>query len=407
MVGVGILLRFLDTTLWDVLSDEAQFLLGHSNSHPDTVPFLLRSVVDLTGGSLFWARTLPGLAGALSVGVVYWIGRIVTTPRDALLITAIAALWPMHITMSRIAYLDSFQALAWLLTVAVFLQARRTPTPRWIGLLYLTVIITTFVKTQGFLFPMLLGIGLIVHLRTQALRDPLTHTLLLAGIPVIAFILTEPQILYGVTVLRDMGAAGLGPQRLIIIADLWWRYLHVLLLLSILALPWLRTFPWPVWLLCAMPLLMPFLFGPDHKYYTTYTVFWALPVGMMIMRLPLLARGATVACIASATLLTVGPRDLVPHRFLLSFTQEEGYWNHHADEINAFLQSEDVVYVSGSVHHMRWYLTPTVVPTDNMPSTEEIRGIMLVYFSKGGIKPNWPDARELYRDENVILLERR
>lgn len=406
IIGLGILLRFTDNTVWDVLSDEAQFLLGHSNSHADVVPFLLRSATDMCGGALFCGRALAGLAGVLTLGALYWLGTLISSPRQALMMTGLAAMWPMHIAMNRIGYLDSFQALGWVTVTAVFLQTRRTPTATWLLLLYISVLATTFMKTQGFLFPLFLGVGLVIAEKQRIIKNPIAYILLLAALPAGAFIFTEPQIVYALTVLKEEKIAGFNPARLLKTFDLWWRYLLPFLPFGLVSLPWLRRCPWEVWLLCGMSVVLPFLFGPDHKYYVTYTVFWAIPAGLMLGSLRPLFRTVAVIVVTVAALFMVGPRAVMPHAYLLPFTREVGYWNRNADKINALLAPAETVYVSGATHHMRWYLEPVVIPMDNLTSIENIRGTILVSKRWGGAVPNLSGLEEIYADDEVVILKR-
>jgi hypothetical protein len=163
-----------------------------------------------------------------------------------------------------------------------------------------------------------------------------------------------------------------------------------------------RKLPWPFYLLAALFVLIPFLLGPDHPYYTVYFV---IPSSLLIARvfarqLPVFQYGAMIASLLFAFLI-FPPHPALQTRLAEPLYRMEGYWNTHASAINDFLRNEKKVTVLGYPgHNIRFYLEPEVLVGRRMNPPYPTPYILILQ--------NPEEARRLggvaYEDEIVTIV---
>ncbi len=406
VIALGVALRFVDLGVPDLFTDETQFILGGvSNGHPAPALWILRGAEMLFGPHILVVRITMAVAGVLCLLPLYGIARRIMSARGALLSVAVASIVPSHIIFSRIAYLDVFLCLGWLLMTFTFLWTTEKVTPTRLFLLYLVFLIASFAKTQAFLLTFLFVIGRIFVLRRKAWKDPVLFLLVLSTIPILLTVATHPAILANIIGNSRNGLFGAAPSRFLALIGMWWSTSWLFLPFLAFSVPFARRFPWPVWMLFSVASLIGFFFGANHPYYATYLIVYALALGVALSLLPRSLSLVVVATLAVITVLFVGPRDLVPRSTLYSWYREPGYWNTHADIINEKLDGASVVTVLGDAgHQVRWYLNPRVLVGKTM-DPRDIRGMILLLDNSQ--RNVFPDATTVYKDNRVEILNRK
>lgn len=387
----GLILRLWGIGIPDIATDEAQFILGATAAHPPLGIRLFESALALHH-SIIAARSVSIVTGFLTIGVLFLIARRLTTLRTAGLVAAVAAIFPGHIVFSKLAYLDPLLTLAWLLTVLTLEQARaQKEHTNDLSLLFLwaAAVASTFIKTQGFLFPLALLLLRLWEMRKhRPWHDPIAGILILSLLPIFLYLPTHPSIL---ATLQLYGGTMFGIQNMLTrILELFlmqWQMLLFLLPLGILSISSLRQCPISLRMLCLLAALQPLILGPNHIYYATALVIFALPIGLLLTRLPRIAQDiALILCIGSALLVQIQPKTT--------------YWNTHADTINALVTGEkQIVAVGGVGHHIRWYLRPEVLVGNTM-DLSQWNGVILDL----GTDLILPESTIVYQDERIRLL---
>ncbi len=389
---IGFILRLWQPGLADLSTDEAQFILGASAAHPPLGMLLFQGALALHH-SITAARMVSVIAGFASICVLFAIARRTQTFQTASMVAGIAAVFPSHMLFSKSAYLDGLLTLGWLLTILSFERARadqEQPTGLALLFLWTTAVASTLLKTQGFLFPLMLLLLRLWDRRThRPWRDPITNILILSMVPIFFFLITGPEIV-ATLLLYGGGMFGLHGMlsRIPTAFDMWWGTLLLVLPLSIITLPWLKQLPRSVILLCLLALLQPLLLGPSHTYYSTALVVFALPIGLFLTRLPRITQaGALMLCIGSV--------------IVVQLRTPTTYWNTHADTLNDLLAQEERSVAVGRVgHHVRWYLRPEILVGNSMDLTDW-NGMILDMGSKDAL----PDGTVLYQDTRLRLLQ--
>jgi len=315
-----------------------------------------------------------------------------------------ASLITTHILLSRLAYLDAAQALAWSLLLLGFIMVREKQDMRSITLVYLASILSIFTKTQGLLFPLLLLCGRVLEQRGRVLRDPITWALLLSLISFGPYILSHPETFAILTIYtgKVIGFIDL-PKRLTDLLTLWRGSLGIFLLLIPMSLLTVRKLPWSVLTLLGITIGINFFLSP-RLYYSTYLVFFALPIGLLLSHWSRSWRWISLAAMGITTLLVTGPTGLIPPTFRPFPFRESGYWNTHAAAINASIGDVESVIALGHVgHQVRWYVGARVLVGNDM-DLKGVRGTFLVIDPSGTITV--PRATLVYRDERVGILRR-
>ncbi len=401
----GVMLRVIDLGFPDVSTDEAQFVLGASAAHPPLGMALFRLGILIGGPSIVAARAVSVVFGILTLVVIYLIALHLQGRSTALLTAAIAAVVPSHILFSRLAYLNITLILAWLATLLLFLLARRDDRPVFILLLFLCSVCGTFVKAQGLVFPLLLLLGRIIEKRRSALQDPLTIVLTLSLIPIAFYIVTHPGLpatvlLYGGNMFGFSDFFG----RVMALMRTWWPLALLFLPLAFLSIPIIRKMPWPVIILLLLAPVMALLLGPDHSYYATDLVCFALPVALLLGYFPAAARIGVMVILSANAFLILAPRDVFISPWTYPLVRTAGYWNSHADALNKLVMNEEQVISLGATgHHVRWYLTPEVLVGNDMDLTGRSGTFLLL--DKAAMK-RIPDATVVYEDERLIVARR-
>jgi len=387
-IGVGIALRMTDLGVPDFATDEAQAALGATAAWTPLGMQIMGLAQSLFGHTIIVARSVSAVFGIALLPLLYLIAREYTDKKTALLITAIAAIFPTHIVFSRLAYLSAQLLFGWTLMLYCFLKTRKAIlAPQsslsasgvgWMFALFFASVFATLIKSQGLLFPGLLILGTFIEqwktskklsivncLPAEALAKAgqLSIVLVLSLLPTTLYILTHPGIaatvlLYGGNM---YGISGFF-HRFIELFTTWWTELSLFLIVLVFALPSLKNFSWPVSALLALVSTVGFILGPDHAYYVSDLVLFALPIGMMLSKIHPIVRKGTLGALLILTLLILGPTTLYRTQWTYPLYQEKGYWNTHAETLNAVLKGEETVTVLGFPgHHLRWYLTPRLL----------------------------------------------
>ena len=394
-IGVGIALRMTDLGVPDFATDEAQAALGATAAWTPLGMQIMGLAQSLFGHTIIVARSVSAVFGIALLPLLYLIAREYTDKKTALLITAIAAIFPTHIVFSRLAYLSAQLLFGWTLMLYCFLKTRKAIlAPQsslsasgvgWMFALFFASVFATLIKSQGLLFPGLLILGTFIEqwktskklsivncLPAEALAKAgqLSIVLVLSLLPTTLYILTHPGIaatvlLYGGNM---YGISGFF-HRFIELFTTWWTELSLFLIVLVFALPSLKNFSWPVSALLALVSAVGFILGPDHAYYVSDLVLFALPMGVILSRgishqSVYVRSGAriTECALLLLTLIILGPTALSRTQWTYPLYQEEGYWNTHAETLNAVLKDEETVTVLGFPgHHLRWYLTPRLL----------------------------------------------
>lgn len=396
-IALAAVLRFNDLTLPDLATDEAQFALGWSAAHPPLGMWLLRLAQWIAGPHLWVVRAGPVLAGVLTVVVLFFLARAEHRKDAAMLTLFLAAVWPSHVLFSRLAFLTVFQCLAWLVLLLCFVHARRERSVPWLLAVYAATLAAVFIKAQGFLLPGFLLLGLLIERRQRIVRDPLAWAVLLGVLPVILYIASHPGV--PATVLFYAGSKfdiyHIGPRLLELLAT--WRST---LGIAILALPYgawqLRRLSWPVAAMAFLAVIQGLYLDPGSAYYSAQLVVFSLPVAVGLMSVGPPVRIVVWVLIAAVTLAMYGPYPHLVTRWTHPLYREEGYWNAHADQINAVLSEEPVIGVVGSTgHQLRWYLAPRLLVG------EQETGVTLYVHQKP------TEGGEVLYDDGVVVIVRK
>jgi len=404
LILLGIILRITDVGLPDFSTDEAQLALGKSAAW---TPLAMKTIVivqSIFGFETIVARGVSVVIGIATIPLIYFIARHFFEKQTALLATAIAAIFPSHILFSRFAYPSIYLCFAWLLTLLCFLEVKKAPkSTRWMIGLMLASVAATFIKSQGLVFPALLILGLLIKKRKDIYHDEIAWVLLLSLIPVSFYFLTHPGVLatillYGGNMYGVSGSF----NRLLELIITWWQVLTLFAFFAIVSLRWFRSLSWPIWTLIATAALTGFLLGPAHAYYATHLILLALPITLLLTKLPTLLRSISIIALTITTILFLGPSSLIPDPYHLH--AKEPYWNSNANKINEVLKGEDeIVVLEYPGHHLRWYLEPKLL-VGRFMNLEGKTGIFMVL--KKDDLPDPPQTSIVYEDEQVKILKR-
>lgn len=405
LIAAGILLRMADLSVPDFSTDEAQYAFG-SRAHPFVAISMMQIFQALFGHSIPVVRSVSVLAGIATLFVLFATSRLLYSERKdiSLLTLTVASLFTSHILLSRLAYLDATQCLMWTFLLYAFLRARARQTTASITILHIASVLAIFVKVQGMLFPFFLLLGRIIEKRGRVYRDPVFLALCLSFVPFTFYILSQPEVgavffLYTGKVIGFIDPAG----RAVSLLLLWKSILGIFLVLIPLSLTQVRRLPWPVLVLLALAIGINFFLSP-RLYYSTYLIFFALPIGLLLASWTLPWRLTALTLILLSALLIAGPRifPFASYRFYLF--QSPGYWNTHAAAINESIGESDEVIAIGHVgHQVRWYIDAKVIVGHEM-DTEHMRGTFVVVAPPGTY--TLENAEELYSDERVQVYQR-
>jgi hypothetical protein len=333
------------------------------------------------------------------------------SPRSALYAALVASLIPSHIFFARIGYLDTYMVFGWLLILWSYLRMRAHPSSKTYLLFFFLTATTLFFKTQGFIFPLLLLLHRLWEKRWRVADDLPFLLTGLSIIPIIGYIFTHPDII--VTSLHNSESSifGLNVHRFFLVIQTWSRYsgtIMVLLFAGSLAYAIRKrdSIPAGVFLLILTVCVIPFYFGADHKYYTTYLVVFALLLGPLIAQLMPWIRMSLICVLIGHTLTQVSPIawGLSP-RIPLYFTP---YWNLHASAINEQLHNHDVtqlVLLPDAGHQLRWYMDVEVLAGITMPNVHKEPHVFLVQLQRN--PDRIPEGIILYDDGVTRLIDAR
>ncbi|MDD5026859.1 MAG: glycosyltransferase family 39 protein [Candidatus Peribacteraceae bacterium] len=406
VIVLGVALRMTDIAFPDISTDEAQFALGASAAQPPLGMALLRFAQETFGPSAVAARSVSVLLGIVTLGVIYGIARHLFDRKTALITLAVAAIFPSHILFSRLAYLSVPLSCAWLAIVWAYLKATSKQEPLWLFLLFVFSVAATLIKTQGLLLPATLLLGRAIERRGSVLRDPVIWILLLSLVPIALYIGTHPGIaatllLYGGNM---YGVSGFS-SRIVILLTTWWPVLLLVLPAIVFSLATIRRLHWPVWILLLLGTTIGLILGPGHEYYTTHLVYWALPIGLLFARMATPARGLLLTLLVANTCAILAPHSLFVTSWTHPLYREEGYWNTHADRINAALGDvESVIALGPTGHHVRWYVTAQVLVGNEMDITP-FRTRLFIVFDRNELT-KIPQATILYEDETLVIARK-
>ena len=444
LILLGISLRFIDLSVPDFATDEAQFALFASAAQPPAGMWLFWLSQAVFGQTILATRAVSALLGILTILLIYLSSRTFLNKEASLIIAAIASVFPPHVIFSRLAYLSSPLIFAWALLLFVFLKAQKNP--RWLVPLFLSSVFATFVKTQGLLLPLLLIIGILINCIIQSKKTStallrycaksqlsIISVLFFSLIPITFYILTSPGILATLSLYGGnmYGISGF-LERIKTLLLLWWNLTPLfcfLIFLSIFsslrcmftfirknfsekqsycATALLRyfansQFPLPVFLLILISFSTGLLLGPSHEYYAADLVFFSIPIGIYLAKWPSLWRNAVLLLAASTTFLLASPRNILITPYTHYLFKEEGYWNTHAEKINEVLKNEDRIIVLGSPgHHIRWYLNPEVLVGKDMDIYNRTGTFLLLDKNETA---KFTGAETMYEDEKLTIIK--
>ena len=421
IIILGIILRLTDVAFPDFATDAAQFALGASAAQPPIGMFFFWLSQTIFGASIISARAVSIVFGIATIYLIYQIVLTFSDKKVALTAAAFASIFPTHIIFSKLAYLSVPLCFAWALTTLMFLKARKqnnkltnkriNGASNMIGL-YLAATLSTFIKTQGLLLPFLLLIGVIIEsIKNKkpllTINYSLFTILFLSLIPITLYILTSPGIgatltLYGGNM---YGISGIF-ERMLTLLKLWWHLIPIIFILFILSSKFYFLSSknnWPTTILIITGVLLGLTLGPAHEYYTTYLVYWSIPIALLLNRMKPCWTPVILTLIVINTLLLTGPRSVFLNGRTYKLYQKEGYWNTHADQINDVLKGVDEVIVMGHPgHHIRWYLEPRVLVGKNMDLINR-KGTFLNLGKEIQLEAV---GEVLYDDEKVVITRK-
>ena len=426
MIIVGVALRFTDLSFPDFATDEAQAALAATAAWTPLGMMILKFTQGLFGHEIAIVRGVSVFFGLLQLPLMYALALYIMQKRrsspqaahdTALIVAAVAAVFPSHVLYSRLAWLSVHLCFAWTLVLYTYLRAREKNQTEWLVLLFLACVFASLLKTQGLLLPVFLIIGTFTEImfkrnkkRKTKNEKLLIYTLLLSLLPVFFYIVTHPGI--AATVLL-YGGDLYGVSGILIRAEdlimVWWKILTIFLIVLVLSLRFLgclaprpkRWKVWPIWGLLLLCATIGFILGPGNGYYTTYLVLFSLPIGIGLAKSKNWIRMAALIVLLTTTIISLGPRDLTLSVQTLEPYKTEGYWNSHEKEINNVLRGETAVTVLGYAgHHLRWYIDPYLYVGRNMDPPYPTDLIMILGDSDA-VKGF---GRILYEDEQVAVV---
>ena len=359
---LGIVLRAVNVLDAPVTTDEAQFLLGVPHSQPPLIFWLLTGVQWLFGPDLMMTRAVTVLVGISSLALVYLLWKELFGEEHALLAAVIAALVPGHIAFSRVVYLDVYLVFAWLGLAYVYVRTLQNEKDGLsILFLFVTALLATFIKSQGFMFIGLLLLHRFWVKRRVVFSDPIVQVLILALIPIACYFVAHPKILATSFANIEREAFGLSLGRLLDIATMLWEQNRLFTLLMLAGVPFLKRAGWLINSLCLLALVLPFLFGAGHIYYSAYTIAFAFLGVFALIQMKERVREGALLLLGLNAFLILGPRQLWESPWQHEWFRERAYWNDNADKVNAVLAGADEITVVTPVgHEARWYLEPKI-----------------------------------------------
>src|SRR3954465_6410334 len=128
--------------------------LGHPSAHwPPGYSFLLAGVYTVFGADTFNALVANAVIGALTVPLVYWIGRRALGRSAAIAAAAALAVFPGQILMADVALAETFYAFELVAFVALVMALGRS----WRALLVLGIVtgLSALTRGEGLLFPVI------------------------------------------------------------------------------------------------------------------------------------------------------------------------------------------------------------------------------------------------------------
>jgi 4-amino-4-deoxy-L-arabinose transferase-like glycosyltransferase len=128
--------------------------LGHASAHwPPGYSFLLACVYTVFGADTFNALVANAVIGALTVPLIYWIGRRAFGRPAAIAAAAALAVFPGQILVSDVALAETFYAFELVAFVALVMALSRS----WRALLVLGIVagLSALTRGEGLLFPLI------------------------------------------------------------------------------------------------------------------------------------------------------------------------------------------------------------------------------------------------------------
>jgi len=382
LIALGIVLRFVDISVPDLSTDEAQFIMNASPAHPPIGKALFQVAQIIGGHNIVSVRVLAAIIGTITIGLIFLVVREIKNTETAMIAAAIASIFPSHILFSRLAYLSIILCFGWWFLLLAFIHARKNPSTLRLTALYVAGLVATLIKTQGVLFPILLIIGRIAEKGKSSVRDPILWVLAISMIPMGIYALTQPAV---AAAFLSYGGTSYGfsniIERLFQLGSAWWHWNHVIIVVGIISLPFLIKVPWHISAMLLAGVLTSYLLGPGHSYYTTHLIVFAVPISIMIKKMGTWKVPMICGVLGVITLLTTGPSKFIP--FPYSEFSKEGFWNEHSAKINEFFLGEDSITVLGSAgHHIRWYISPRVLVGKQFKPPYPTEYILLLNDSK-------------------------
>lgn len=403
VITLGIAYRFIDLTVPDFSTDEAQFALGQSAAQPPLGMWFFRFAQMIFGPTILVARLVSvgwGIAAVAGIGLV---ARLIFDKRTAWWAAAIAAMMPSAILYSRLAYLTSCMSVIWLISIYAFLRATDQPRKPWFWLLFVgSNIAAGFTQSQGLLLALLLTMSMWVATSPRRYNWSEKCIAMSSVVPGLLYIVFHPQILVSFTLVGGSESHMSLTMRALELVRIWLILLGPFALCLIGSAREIKQSRLPIILLLATGLLLSLILTP-RPYYATYALFFALPIAAFLVKRPLAWRVSILTVLSLYTALRLGPVALVGRTVALEPFNAMPYWNTHTDTINAAVQNHREIVVYGNAgHHIRWYLEPTVFVGTSMPS---VPATPVLVLNQSSVPAEVSTRNVLYTDEHVQIYD--
>lgn len=194
-------LRLYNLGIGDLVTDEAKTALGIAYPHSLVLPSLAVASQRILGVSE-WAVRFPfAVFGMITVWLWYGIGKLLKGKNFGLVLASFAAIIPTNVILSRTAYLDTPVVLVWLVVLYYWLKLEQNTnqeksTNNW--WLWFWLAVAPWVKLQAVYVHMILGLIIVYQNKGRFWRDPRLWLLALSLVPIIGYVLGQPQQLYDI-----------------------------------------------------------------------------------------------------------------------------------------------------------------------------------------------------------------
>lgn len=194
-------LRLYNLGIGDLVTDEAKTALGIAYPHSLLLPSLAVASQKIFGVSE-WAVRFPfAVLGMITMWLWYGIGKLLKGKNFGLVLASFAAMIPTNGILSRTAYLDAPVVLVWLIVLYYWLKLEQNTnqeksTNNW--WLWFWLAVAPWVKLQAVFVHVILGLIILVQSKGRFWRDSRAYLVALSLVPIIGYVLGQPQQLYDI-----------------------------------------------------------------------------------------------------------------------------------------------------------------------------------------------------------------